>query len=269
MAVSASAPLPDDSSVRIASAADVERALSLVRDRAAGRTNTAAMQRAVGRAEQMEQLRPEPALPVPDQLREILPGGLGRGAVIAVTGSTMLLLALLGESSKAGHWLAIVGFPELGVAAADEAGIALDRLALVPEPGPRWPEVVATLLDGFAAVVVVPPDGTVTDAQARALAGRARQRGSVLLPFSPGWTFRPKPPLRWPGVDLAVEPESKRWQGLGRGHGRLKVMTTDIVTRGRGGAIRPRRCSITLPLGVQPPASAEPMGRGRHLRAVE
>jgi len=47
--------------------------------------------------------------------------------------------------------------PDLGLLAAYELGVDLERLALVPEPGPDWPQVVAALLDGIDVVVVAPP----------------------------------------------------------------------------------------------------------------
>src|SRR2546430_11276252 len=78
-------------------------------------------------------------------------------------------------------WCAVVGMPTLGLVAAAEFGIALDRLALVPDPGPEWPTVVAALLDGVDVVVAAPP-GPVAAPLAGRLAARARQRGSVLLP---------------------------------------------------------------------------------------
>jgi hypothetical protein len=60
------------------------------------------------------------------------------------------------------------------------SGVALERLALVPGPGPDWPEVVAALLDGIDVVVAAPPVG-VSPMLARRLAARARQRGTVLV----------------------------------------------------------------------------------------
>src|SRR4051794_18135467 len=88
-------------------------------------------------------------LPVLPELTGLLPGrGLRRGSTVsgaaerpAPGGGTSLLLALLAEASRAGSWCAVVGVPALGILAAAEVGIALDRLALVPDPGPEWPTV--------------------------------------------------------------------------------------------------------------------------------
>src|SRR6476660_8273685 len=81
-------------------------------------------------------------LPVLPALEPLLPGaGLRRGSVVAVSGSTSLLCALLAGASQAGSWCAVVGLPDLGLVAAAGLGVALERLALVPDPGSQWPVV--------------------------------------------------------------------------------------------------------------------------------
>ncbi len=77
-----------------------------------------------------------PPYPVAAPLAPLLPGGgLRRGSVVAVHGSTALLLALLAAATAQGVWAAVVGVGDLGVLAAAEAGVAVQRLALVPAPG--------------------------------------------------------------------------------------------------------------------------------------
>ena len=123
-------------------------------------------------------------------LESLLPdAGLRRGSTVAVApaepgpfGATSVLLALLAGASVAGSWCAVVGMPSLGLVAAAELGIALDRLALVPDPGPDWPAVVAALLDGIDVVAAAPP-GPVSAPLAGRLAARVRQRGSVLVGY--------------------------------------------------------------------------------------
>lgn len=264
MASLAAASAPGEGT-RITSPADVHRALSVVREQAGERANTAQMQRTVDRADQLDELRPEPGLPVASELQQLLPWpGLRRGAVVAVHSSALALLALLGEASKNGAWISFIGFSRLSIAAAAEAGIALDRVILVPHPGAKWLEVMAVMIDGTQLVVAPVPPGGVTDAQARTLTARARQRGTVIVPFGPGW----------PGADLTIERTAARWQGLGMGHGRLRWMEADYVSRGRGSAMRPRRCTISLPLGAQEQwqrwsgRKPETGTSGRNLRAV-
>jgi hypothetical protein len=169
---------------RIASPADVEQVLAAVTAATARRAGTAELRRPVGSAGEVTDRGSGGHLAVHTQLAPLLPwpGGLRRGATVAATGANSLLLALLAGVMTAGGWAAVVGLPELGMVAADEHGIPLDRLALVPEPGPDWPAVVAVLLDGLDMVVVATA-GDVAAGTVRALAARARTRGAVLVPI--------------------------------------------------------------------------------------
>lgn len=176
-------------------------------------------------------------VPVSAELHPLLPeGGLQRGSTVAVTPpASSLVLALLAGASAAGAWSAVVGMPGLGVLAAAQAGVALERLALVPDPGPEWTAVVAALLDGVDLVVAAPP-GPVSARVASRLAARARQRGSVLLPYGP-----------WEGAALTLTTEQEVWDGLGAGRGRLRCRELTITARGRGAAVRPRQVRVRLP----------------------
>ena len=169
-------------------------------------------------------------------LRELLPGqGLRRGSTVTVRGSTSLLLEMLGAATMAGCWCAVVGMPDLGFVAAAELGVVLERLAIVREPGPDWPQVVAALLDGIDVVVVAAPAATPA-VLARRLAARARQRSAVLV--SSG---------EWPAAELTIEADHGFWCGLSGGRGRLRCRALTVVVRGRGAAERPRRASMWLP----------------------
>jgi hypothetical protein len=150
-------------------------------------------------------------------------------------GATSLLIALLARASAAGSWCGVIGLPTLGLVAAAEAGVAVERLALVPRPGPDWTGVVAALLDGLDVVVVATP-GPVPAAVRGRLAARARQRGSVLVPFG-----------RWDGADLVLTVEGGTWHGLGQGRGRLVRHELPVVAYGRGAAAQVRRTTITVP----------------------
>jgi hypothetical protein len=203
----------------------------------------------------------ERLLPVLPELRALLPGrGLRRGATVSVatigaapdspvegsarqvrsTGATSLLLALLAAASGAGSWCAVVGVPTLGAVAAAEAGIVLDRLALVPHPGPDWTTVVAALLDGVDIVVAAPP-GPIAPSTANRLAARARQRGSVLVSYG-----------RWDGADITFDAVRGVWQGLGQGRGRLRCRQLTIMARGRGAAAAPKRTEVWWPKASGP-----------------
>lgn len=184
-------------------------------------------------------------LPVLPELRRVLPGrGLRRGSTIGVltgrsvrpAGGSSLVLALLVEASRSGAWCAVVGIPTFGAVAAADTGIALDRLALVPYPGPEWPTVVATLADGFDVVVVAAPETSVAASVAGRLAARARQRGCVLVAYG-----------GWAGVDVSLGVVGGVWEGLGQGWGRLRCRQVTVVARGRGAAARPKEVTVWMP----------------------
>jgi hypothetical protein len=180
-------------------------------------------------------------LPVAEPLARLLPaGGLRRGSTVALPqapGATSLLLALLARASAGGAWVGVVGRPELGLVAAAEAGVRLERLALVPHPGSELMAVTVSLLDGMDVVVVSgAARAGVRAADRQRLAARARQRGAVLLALGP-----------WPGADVELSCTGAQWQGLGAGTGRLCARRVRVQLRGRGVAPSGRRAGLMLP----------------------
>ena len=181
-----------------------------------------------------------PPMAVPPPLAPILPEGLRRGGTTVVTGSTSLVLAVLAHACAGGAWAAVVGQPTIGLLAAAQAGVSLDRLAVVPRPGLEAPTVVAALLDGVD-VVVVGPEAALTDTDRRKLSARARDRGSVLLST-----------VDWPGAGVVLTVESGRWTGVDAGEGRLRTHEIRLLRTGRGSAAVPRSLDLTLPIGSVP-----------------
>nr|WP_245589517.1 hypothetical protein [Amycolatopsis balhimycina] len=179
---------------------------------------------------------PGEVLTVLPELARLFPGGgLRRGSTIAVRGATSLVLALLAAATRDGSWAAVTGLPELGLAAAAELGVDLERVALVPDPGAELVAVVSALVDGFDLVVLGP--APVQPQVARRLAGRVRNRGTVLL--SAG---------SWPGADLELTVSGRRWHGLTQdGHGHLRARDVVATSRGRGAAARPSSVELQLP----------------------
>lgn len=175
--------------------------------------------------------------PVHDALAPLLPlGALQRGTVLAVRGSTSLLLALVARPSRSGAWTAAVGFPAVGLLAAADAGADLDRVVLVPRPGPDAALAISALVDGLD-VVVVGPDAALTDPDRRRLAARARERGALLVAAG-----------TWPGAHVALTVTGGGWSGADRGAGWLRRRTLVVERAGRGGAARPTRLEVELPL---------------------
>src|SRR5437588_4635594 len=177
----------------------------------------------------------ERTLPVLPALADLLPeGGLRRGSTVAVS-ATSLALALTAGPSQAGSWCAAVGLPSLGLVAAAEVGVVLERFPLVGRPGDEWPAVVATLVDAVDVVLVCLPRH-VRSGDARRLVAKARERGAVLV--TTGGSFSAE-------VHLSVA--ASTWKGLGKGDGRLRARRMDVVATGRGAAARQKRVSLWLP----------------------
>lgn len=174
-------------------------------------------------------------LPVHAGLAGLLPAGaLERGSTVVVAGSASLTLALLARASREGSWVALVGLPEMGVLAAHQAGFDLGRVVLVPDPGPDGPRAVAALLDGVD-VVVVGARVALGHGDRRRLSARARERSAVLL--STG---------AWPGARTVLTAGESRWEGLGRGQGRLRSRRLTVYRGGRGAASRVRAVEVRL-----------------------
>src|SRR5260370_865445 len=84
----------------------------------------------------------ERGLPVPGALGELLPGGLRRGSGVTVgggtgAGATSAAVALAAAAAAAGEWAAMLDLAgTLGGRAGAEAGVALDRFAVVRKVPP-------------------------------------------------------------------------------------------------------------------------------------
>ncbi len=182
-------------------------------------------------------------LPVPDVLTPLFPwGGIQKGTSLSVggNGGWSLAMAIMGEALGAEGWLAIVGAPDVGLVAASEFGVRLDRVVVVETPPlHQWPTVVAALLEAVD-VVAIAPDGRVGPRDARRLGARAREQGSILLHLDAAST--------WPtAVDVGLEVQMDQWHGLGAGHGCLRARQATISSVGRRSAARRTEVSVWLP----------------------
>lgn len=177
-----------------------------------------------------------PQLPVSPAVEEILPpGGLKPGSTVGVTGvgATSLALALIARLTEE-SWTAAVGLPQLGLNAAAELGVSLDRLVVVPDPEEQWTTVLAALIDSFDVVLAGKTVARSRDVSK--LSARVRERDALLVVVG-----------RWPQNDLTLQGTTAKWYGIGRGHGHLRTRTIDITVSGRGAASISRRASLWLP----------------------
>jgi len=174
-------------------------------------------------------------LPTLPSLASLLPGGgLRAGATYTLAPSASLLLALLARPSQEGSWCGVVGMPELGAEAAEQLGVDLSRIVLIPDPGARWLAVTATVAD-VLPVVAVRPGGRVTPGDVARLSARLRDRGGVLLVQGV-----------WPQAEASIAVDASEWTGVGDGHGFLqrRVLTVSVTSRRQA---VPRRARLVLP----------------------
>lgn len=200
-----------------------------------------------------ERVRPvslalEQRLPVDERLQPLLPFGIQRGTTVTLTGSgaTTVALTVLAAPLQADAWAAVIsdgslGLGSLGMGAAEELGVVLHRLVAV-EAGaptnPSWAPAVAAAVDAFDVVLVdLLGSGAVRDRDARRLAARAKERGSVLVVVGTGWPGVPE-------VELTVA--ANEWDGLGAGCGVLARRRLVVEATGRRGAGRPRCAELIL-----------------------
>jgi hypothetical protein len=174
-------------------------------------------------------------------LADLVPGGaVVRGSVLRVAGapgagSTTVAFELAAAFTALGEWAAAVDLDAtLGPLAAAEAGVALERFAVVRRvPPARWATVVAALLDGVSLVLAEVPRG-VRLGDARRLEARVREREAVLVAAEPHG-------VAWPaGAAYVVHAAASTWDGLEAGAGVLAGRRLQVRVEGRGQAARPR-----------------------------
>ncbi len=181
--------------------------------------------------------------PVPEPLRPVFPdGGLQPGWTVGFDGPGAASLVAVTAASvvDAEGWIAVVGVGGFNLAAASELGLPLDRVVVVEPPGSdRWGVVLSTLIDAVD-VVIVAPDRPVSRRDARRLVARARERDGVVFQLGDA--------RRWPqAVDLRLDCHPGSWEGLGRGHGRLRQRRMRVAAQGRRAAARQREVEVLLP----------------------
>jgi hypothetical protein len=193
----------------------------------------------------------ERTLPVSEMFAELFPErGLVRGHTVACSGqaATSLALALVAPAVAAGSWLAAIDVPTIGLDAASEFGVALERVVAVntsgrsatsdpaAERGARWPDVVAAAADGFDLLLTRIPGG-VSPSAMRKITTRLRQRDVVMLVLGDPGAL---------SCDGVLDADTVEWVGLGDGHGHLRNRRLVVEASGRRLHTR-RRCHLALP----------------------
>ncbi len=201
-------------------------------------------------------LAAEQVLPVPEMFGPLLPGGgLQRGWITRVAGgpsARALAWSLLGSVTTAGGWIAAVDVNGIGLAAAREVGVAIERVLVVTSGGraDNWSSAIGALVGAVDVVVFESPHHRVTPSEHRRLASRARERGSVLIELAT--SPRPTRLTSQLQYDLSFHSRPVAWEGLGSGHGCLRGRVLDVSVSGRrlGGPARSARLEIPGADGV-------------------
>lgn len=173
-------------------------------------------------------------LDVADDLRAVLPDrGLVRGRIVSCRGDAAMSLALrvVSRATQDGAWLAAVGVDDLGLVAAREHGVALERLVVV-SPGDAasdWVSAVGIAVEGFGMVLLRIPKGLSSrDAQRLTTRIHARRVVAVCVESSSHdegrHGFVP---------DVVLHTTTTEWHGIGEGAGHVRSREVCVEVSGR------------------------------------
>ena len=175
-------------------------------------------------------------IPVAPALASLLPSsGLERGGVYACAGDApmSLLFSLVATATSVGSWLAFVDVPRVGLMAAHEYGVALQRVMCVNSGGhtQSYAQVVGALVDGIDLVVVSSP--ACSAAEARRVVARAKASGSVLIILGRAGHFSP---------DVVLSSSTTEWHF----HTHASSRTMSVQAHGRR-VYNQRALTVQLP----------------------
>jgi hypothetical protein len=160
-------------------------------------------------------------------------GGLVRGRTVLCSGDAAVAMALrvVSSATQAGSWLGIIGVHNVGVQAASEHGVALQRVVFVQPASSRteWVSTVAAVADGFDVLMLEVPHG-ITEADARRVQTRIQARRNALVLI--GATkqsavqsvFQP---------DVIMNTATTKWHGIERGAGYVQGRDVQVAVSGR------------------------------------
>jgi hypothetical protein len=181
-------------------------------------------------------------LAVADDVRELLPdSGLVRGRIVRCSGDAGLSLALslCSLATQQGSWLGVVGVEHLGLLAAVEHGVALERTVLVhpPKTSREWSITVAAAIEGLDLLIVAVPERlSVNDA--RRVQTRLQSRRAVMIiventVLSQSRSMNGSNEAQQFLADVVLDTKTKSWSGVDRGAGYLQHRDVRIRVSGR------------------------------------
>lgn len=216
-------------------------AAELLADRERRQTELRAV---AGRVQSTSVLASQRPRPVNGPFAQLFPNGLRPGTSVAVRAARPSLeaaalrnaITLAAGVVPVDGWVSAVGVSSMGVLAAAEAGLALDRLVFLAAPESVWGTVAVAAVDAFDVIVLNVPKRPKL-AEVRRLTGRARERGTTVIACGPGVA-------EW-GGEARIVTSGVEWSGLGDGHGALRSCKVRVDLDGRG-SVRARQALLEL-----------------------
>lgn len=173
-------------------------------------------------------------LDVSDHLRTMLPDrGLVRGRIISCSGDAAMSLALhvVSRATQNGSWLATVGVDHLGLVAAHEQHVALERLVVVSPGGgvDDWVSAVGIAIEGFGVVLLSVPQ-RLTARDVTRITTRIQARRVVAVCVDPQGHLSGGRGLV---PDVVLHTTTIAWHGIeeGAGHVRSREMVVEVSGR--------------------------------------
>lgn len=169
-------------------------------------------------------------LPVHSVLAPSFGPGLVRGQTVVCAGSASVscALALLVAPTAQGSWAAVVGVPALGVVAAADMGVMLERVVFVDGPLDTHGDpanVLGALVDGVDLVVTSGAFlASLAPSLVRRFVTRLQARGAVCIVVDD---------TRSVSGDVRVTTRVREWSGIGDGHGHVQARRVTVEVDGR------------------------------------
>lgn len=181
---------------------------------------------------------------VVDHLRGVFPDrGLVRGRIVSCSGDAAVSLALqvVSRATQDGSWLAVVGVDHLGLVAAREQHVALERLVVVDtgDGVDEWVSAVGIAVEGFGIVLLNPPRG-LSSRDVKRITTRIQSRRVVAVCVD-----SPRRIANGHGLvpDVALHTTTVAWHGIGEGAGHVRSREVCVEVSGRRVA-RPSRHTL-------------------------
>lgn len=156
--------------------------------------------------------------------------GLVRGQTVVCAGSASVscALALLVAPTAAGSWAGVIGAPGLGVVAAADMGVVLERTVFVDGPLDAHGDpasVLGALVDGVDLIVTSSAFlASLSPSLVRRFTTRVQSRGAVCIVVDDG---------RAVSADVRLTTRVHEWVGIGDGHGHVRARRVTVALEGR------------------------------------